>query len=285
MKSQLRELSNEAKQHLLQVWKQDYAKALIAALQPTGDFLQIGCMPGELESQKRYQTKSHTLIECDLQKGQAAQEWAKKEPNRSYLPGTWNSELPKLGKFNTILYFDYQGIDDTLTLNYLFADEIIDEVAKAKKYLRQLADEMAQISVQYSSQQLEEFYQKVGCHHKDKMNQFFRNLMVNKNITIQQYDDLIAKFGLENVQPKDELFLMDKPRSMLECLQECLANHMSVGSRFVAFSNDISSHYEDAQFFDRIISNTQLDYQEKLVPIAIEGRNYDALVLLIEKKS
>lgn len=278
------DLSKENKKQLLNEWKKAYAKGLIEALAPSGDFLQIGFSRDTADYFQNFKVNSHTIIASTPEAIQEGIEWASKDPSRKIIQGSWIKELPKLGKFNTILFNEYTELDESQTLNYILSDEIIAGVAQTKELLQELGKEMAQVSAKYSNEELESFYQKIGQHKKDKVNHFFRNLMVNGNITKEQYNDFIRKHNLEFVEPIQEGLILDKPAAMIQCLQECLNSHMEVGSRFAAFSNDIVSKYDDAHFFDQIITNYEVDFKEKLIPLNLQGKNFEALVLLVEKK-
>ncbi len=54
---------------------------------------------------------------------------------------------------------------------------------------------------------------------------------------------------------------------------------MRKGSRLLCFLNESDSKYEDPQFFDQIITNPSLDYQE----LKIHGPQGETNVFLIEK--
>ena len=63
---------------------------------------------------------------------------------------------------------------------------------------------------------------------------------------------------------------------------------MRKGSRFSCFCNNPSSKFEDAQFFEHIIMNVNVDYHEKLIPVEVpkECEYYpfnEALVMTVEK--
>lgn len=284
MASEENVISDEKKNELLKNWKKAYAKVLVETLAPTGDYLQIGCFSGGCDLHKAAKLKSHTVIASSSKEGRDKKEAKEGEGVCKVLEGSWESELPKLGKFDTILYFNYTPDDDTTTLNYLFTDKIIDEVEKSKELFKELGTEMAQITVQYTMEDLEEFYNKIGQHHKQELTQFFKNLLNNKNITKELYNQSIKKFNLENIEPKAEERAPRRQDPILDCLEECLNRHMPIGGRFAFFSNHVISRYEDAQFFERIITNSNTDYQEKLLPIEVDGKKYDALLVIVEKK-
>lgn len=280
----LGDLSEENKKQILTEWKKGYAKGLIDALAPSGDLLQIGFSRDIADYFQKHQIKSHTIIASTPEAIQEGIEWASKDPSRKLIQGSWEKELPKLGKFNSILYFEYSDLDHVETLNYIFSDEILAQIGKAKELLGDLSKEMALVTVKYSNEDLEKFYEKIGKHKRDKLGNFLRNLMVNGNITKEQYGDFIEKHELKDLDVLPQNIMFDKSGAMVACLEECLKNHLQVGGRFVSYSNDIISKYDDSNFFDKVISNYGVDYQEKLIPLRANGKNFDALVVVVEKK-
>lgn len=278
------ELSEESKLQALRVWKKVYLKLLVDALAPHEAVLQVGFDQDAANQIQGYKPVSHTVIERDPSKVQQALKWAEGGQGRKVVAEGWDLALPALGKFNSILYSDYSNADDSQTINYLFTEQILSEISKAKGYLKELEDSMAQVSAKYSDEDLENFYLQKGQFNKDKLGLFFLSLRDNKNITQDQYARAVKKYGLENFQQQKLTFIVDHCVDMLLCLEQCLAKHMEVGAKFVGFSNNIISKYEDPFFFERIITNPSIDFKEKLIPVDIEGKKFEALVMSVEKR-
>lgn len=278
------EKADQQKLQIFEGWKKVYSDALIKSLNPSGDILQIGFDEDSAERIQSFHPKTHTVIVSNPQAAAKASKWAGSHTNCSVIQGEWKSALPKLGSFKTIFYYDYKPSDATKTMNYLFSEEIMTEIAKTKELLKSIGDEMSQLPMRYSDNDLEEFYKKIGQYNQEKLATFFRNLANNKNISEQQYEKIVKKYKLDGDAPKSNETNLGPPEEMLSCLEECVKNHMLVGSRFTSFLNNITSKYEDAQFFEKIITNPHLEYKESLVPVSIQNKNYDALVMIIEKK-
>ena len=66
-------------------------------------------------------------------------------------------------------------------------------------------------------------------------------------------------------------------------LEQCLSSHMRKGSRFSCFLSEPTSKYGDKVWFEKIITNPFLDYEERRIPV--EGpKPHEALVITITKK-
>jgi len=89
-------------------WEKPYMEALINRLQPSGDVLEVGFGLGYSASQiQKYNIKSHTIIESNLDVLIKAKEWAKKQPNKVIIiEGDWQKTLSSLGKFDSFFFDD-----------------------------------------------------------------------------------------------------------------------------------------------------------------------------------
>lgn len=278
------EKSDQEKLKLVDEWRKAYSDALIKMLNPKGEVLQIGFDENSAESIQSFHPKTHTILVADLEAGKKALNWAKKHENCSVIQGGWKEALPKLGTYKTIFFSEHQPTDATQTINYLFSEEIMTEIAKTKELLKAIGEEMAQVPMRYSDHDLDEFYKKIGQYNQGQLASFFRNLANNKNITEQQYESIVKKHKLEGKEIQNNEAPPTPPEPMLACLEECIKNHMVVGSRFSSLLNNITSKYEDSQFFEKIITNPHLEYKESVVPVKVNNKKYDALIMSVEKK-
>lgn len=282
--NQKSEITDQQKLKIFEEWKKAYSDALIKLLNPSGDVLQIGFDENSAKHIQDFHPKSHTILVYDQEGGKKASEWAKAHENCKVIEGKGKAALSKLGTYKTIFYSEYHPVDRTETINYLFSEEIMSEIAKTKELLKAISEEMAQNPMRYSDHDLEEFYKKSGQYNQGQLATFFKNLANNKNITEEQYDKIVKKHKLDSQDIKNREAPPTPPEPMLACLEECIKNHMVVGSRFCSFLNNITSKYEDSQFFEKIITNPHLEYKESIVPLKIQNKNYDALVMTVEKK-
>lgn len=285
--------SNEERLKILLDWKKSYIQALVNALKPSDSILEIGFGVGlGAESIQSHKPKNYTIIESNPQYLEEAQKLAKKNPNIHVMPGDWKTVLPTLGKFDAIFFNDYPLEDDRDIMRFLFPDDLIQTAGQAKDMLSQLEKEMALIKKQFSDQEIEDFYKKVGQNNMEELPKFFLRLKENGNISKAQYDQVEKRYQLERGKkqkaesPKNqvkETVETKKSDPVLQCLEECLKDHMSKGSRFAFFLNKQVSKYEDSQFFDKIITNPNVDYKETSVTIKMNDKERDGIVMIVEK--
>lgn len=277
------EKADEEKLAIFNEWKKAYFDELVKALNPSDDVLQIGFDENAANEIQKFKPKSHTIVvaSSDAKKASA---WANSHANCKIIEGEWKNALSKLGTFKTVLYSDYQDVDAMKTMNYLFSEEIMTEVAKTKELLKAMGEEMSHVPMRYSDNDLEEFYKKIGQYNQEKLLTFFRNLANNNNITENQYEVIIKKYKLDAEKNKQASDSSVPQEAMLDCLEDCLKNHMKIGSRFCSFASNATSKYDDSQFFEKIITDPHVDYKETIVSLKLPKKNQDALVVIIEKK-
>lgn len=276
-------------------WKRLYIEALIAALNPKGETLEIGFDLGfGAESIQKRHPKKHTIIESDPEIFDHAKQWANGRPNVAVLKGRWQDLLPNLGKFEAIFFNDYSHREQDLSLlNFLFPEDYRKKLAEAKKFISSFDDQIAELHLKFSNKDIEAFYQKMGKSNLKELPLFFKKLKENGNISNEQYETYMKKYKLQSgagaaKSPEGQVQKQsaNKPPAksdMLICLEECLKNHMAVGSRFSCFLNTPSSLYEDAQFFDAIITDPNIDYKEDTVTLKMSDKPRDALIVRVEK--
>lgn len=149
---------------------------------------------------------------------------------------------------------------------------------EGKKVLKSVAEAVPEITkMRYSDKDLEAFCEEVGQFYLNHLSRFLSQLRQNGQITQEQHERMIQKYHLDKTEVELETF--QEPSTLLPLIQECLKNHMRAKSRLICFLSSNDSKYEDPQFFDQIITNPSLDYQEKKLHLGTEEFN----ILLIEK--
>ncbi len=148
-----------------------------------------------------------------------------------------------------------------------------------KQQIPQLTD------IRYSDQDIDDFFEHVGRSNLKEVPRFLAELKQNRQISEEQYERVVQKHQIERITLTYVQSCVDPCFAVLEA---CLKKHMRKGSRFSCFCNNPSSKYEDAQFFEHIITNANVDYQEKLIPVEVpkECEYYpfnEALVMSVEK--
>ncbi|HSX03434.1 MAG TPA: hypothetical protein VLG76_01760, partial [Rhabdochlamydiaceae bacterium] len=160
---------------------------------------------------------------------------------------------------------------------------------RGKEVLAMVEKELPQLkTIRYSDHDLDEFYQAVGRFQPEEMPRFLSELKANGQIQNEQYERMIEKYHIQRETPKINVLVERRVDHSFAFLEACLKKHMQKGSRFSCFSNDPTSKYENPQFFEQIITNSDLDYQEKLIPVTVPEtceyyKHKEALVILIEK--
>lgn len=272
------------KQQILSEWKKNYTQALISALKPSGNVLEIGFGVGIAANltQNNYHPKSLTIIESDPQMADAAKNWAKQQKNVTVIEGNWQTQLPKLGKFDTI-FFNYPLDYDVEIITFLFPEETKKATGEAKKMLHALQTQVSEITNKFSDKEIDDFYKNLDKQYHERMPRFFLKLKENGNITKAQYDNAVKKYKLDESKAKS--LPKEMPDEMLLALNECLKSHMNKNGKFSAFLCDQTSKYEDAKFFESIITNPQVNFKESSVQIETPDHTRNGLVIMVEKNS
>ncbi len=265
-------------------WKKLYTEAAIDALKPKGDVLEIGFSKGiGAECIQKYKPKSHLIVEPNPKVFEEAKKWAEHKPKTTAIQGTLETILPTLGKFDTIFLNDYPSIEHDITLmNFLFPELLLQLSTDAKKVLSSLEEQMTTLTNKFSDKDVDNFYQKTGQFNVKDLPKFFQKLKDNGNITQSQYKKALKKYKISSEQQQQPQ-QPQQPDPILLILGECLKNHMVHGSRFSIFLYSQTSKYDDSQFFERIITNPEIDYKEITVPIKGSDKTREALILLVEK--
>lgn len=277
---------------LIAEWKKSYLKALIETLQPKGDVLEVGFRNEHAaDAIAKFNPKSHTIIENNPKNLQAAQAWARNHKNVTVLSETWQNALPKLGTFDAIFFNDYPEESDAELLSYLSREELNTTSQKAQALLTVLEEEFSKLKANFTDSDIDEFFQQYGQMNGSQVVQFFNKLRQQGHITEKQFQRAVQKVQPAGADQKAQgSSQAPQARKLLLFLRECLAKHMNPGSRFSCFVNDPFSLYADNMFFEEIISNPHLNFNETLTPITLPNnpaniRLRQALVVLVEKAS
>jgi hypothetical protein len=282
--------SVEDKLKILTEWKKLYTEAMINALHPSGDVLQIGFGTDFNADQiQKHHPKSHTIIEANPQVYEAAQKWASKHQKINLIKGNWNQALPKLKTFDAIFFNEYPLEYEIAIMNFLFPEDTFRTSKEVRKLIHSVEEQLSQMSLQFTDRDIEEFYQEIGQYHLNEMPEFFQKLKENGNITKAQYDHAAKKHHFSQLQ-KQKSQEPGTPEeqaasNMLSCLGECLKRHMNNNATFLSFLDSQTSKYDNSQYYDNIISNPHIDYKESKVQIKTSDHPREGLIALIRKKS
>jgi hypothetical protein len=241
-------------------WEKSYLHALVDALQPSGDVLEVGFNLGFAATHiQTYQPKSHTIIEANPSTAELARQWAIHYSNVTVLNASWEKALPELGKFNAVFFDDYSvGMDTRI------AHEVIHSEKELFAFVEQTIPQLK--NMQYTDADLHLFYEEKGKYHPQETARFLVELKQRGQISLEQYDRMLSDYHLEKISVSISTSFKE---SCCIFLETCLHNHMHPGSRFSCFSSNPASKYEQPWFFENVITNPFLDYHEKWMPVDV----------------
>jgi hypothetical protein len=270
-------------------WEKPYLKALIDHLQPSGKVLEVGFALGHSSTYiQTFQPLSHTIIESDPSVAIQAKSWVSQNPSISIIEGHWENVLTDLGVFDAIFFNDFKP---ELSVEKAQAHEIGNlAVQKGENLIANIKEEIPQLmGICYSDSDLDLLFKSTDQPSLSFLSKFLYELMQKDQISKNQYDKAIVKYKLQKIETVDMNNLNKKCDPMLHFLEICLNHHMHKGSRFSCFSGDPTSKFENPEFFESIITNPDIEYEEKLMPIDVPKsckyyQHNQALIMLVEKK-
>ena len=282
-------LLKEGKFQVMMEWERPYMEACIDALQPKGDTLEVGFGCGYSATQiQKYHPKSHTIIEYHPLVAERARAWAKAHPHVRIVEDTWQNALDKLGTFDTIFFDDYPlesaGEQKALLEKGESANLVVRE---GKKKMAEIEQKFSFLKeMRYSDADIDVFFKLMKSEGKVEPKvflRFFFDLAEKGNISAVQLDNVLKRLKQEGLISDTDLTKFKESRKPLvqdfsqraagdrlfEFLDRCLKKHMKIGSRFSCYLNDPTSKFEDEKFFNLVITNPNLEYHEKLIPIDV----------------
>jgi hypothetical protein len=268
-------------------WEKPYIQQIISALAPHGRVLQVGFGDGfAAQCLRENPLLEHVIIEKDSSHIAAAKEYALKHPKTQVIENNWQKVLKTLGEFDAIYFHDVLLKDISVMQHSQDLGKIV--LSQGKKAL-DLAHELFPdlMKKKYSLEDLETFFQNEGKKHPEETVRFLFELYKHHQISHEIYHDFSKKHGLPIYVAK----MKEEPKEVEEghlFLIEAFHKHLKKGGRFTMFCLDPTSKYEDPKFFDEIITNPHVNYQEKLIDIQVPQdcpyyKGTQALVLVVEK--
>lgn len=268
-------------------WEKPYIEEIILALAPHGRVLQVGFGDGfAAQCLKQHPLFEHVIIEKDPDHVAAANEFASKHPNTKVIAENWQKVLSSLGEFDAIYYHDVLLKDISVLQHSQDQGKLVlNQGKKALELANELFPDLKK--TKYSMADLETFFLEEGKKHPEETTRFLSELYQQHQITHEIYHDFSKKHGLPLYVAK----MKAEPKEIEEghvFLIEALDKHLKKGGRFTMFCLDPTSKYEDPQFFDEIVTNPNVHYQEKLIDIKVPQecpyyKGAKGLVLVVEK--
>ena len=271
-------------------WEKPYMEALINALNPSGDVLEIGFGMGYSATHiQTFHPKSHTIIECDPVVIQAARLWAANYPSVRIIEDTWQNALASLGTFDAIFFDDYpldaDPCSEWIEQKIPASNAIVQE---GEQLLKKIKEELPELTrIRFSDADVDALCQHTPESKKEHLFHFLGELQTNGQITQDQYEKMCQTHHLIGIKKEPLPLFVCQDRTM-DFLRLCLKSHMRKGSRFSAFSGSGTSKYEHSAFCNEIIANPHLDYREWTIPIEVPPscryyKDKEALVMVIEQ--
>ena len=262
-----------------------HAEALAALLCPTGSILQIGFDTGALASCiQAHGPVQLTLIETDPLKAEEATRWAKDHPTVMILQGRWQTLLSELGMFDLIVVSKECGakmLAGFSSQDAVQAGSLLKKERELRDWVEEKIPQLAEL--RYSDCDLETFVQNIEPSQRKQAACFLSQLKKGGQISEGQYEKSIEKYQLpRELLHGTEAALKERDDPLFPLLTTCLERHMSPSARFIHLLNEGVSYYENPQFFEQIITNPYLDYQEKSIGLA-DGDQLPLMALWVEK--
>jgi len=291
------ESNQKSKQEIMpfiEKWKIRYLDLLIKALKPKGDVLEVGFRSSQAADKiEECQPKSHTIIEGNPKYLEMAKAWAKNHPNVKIISEDWEKALPKLGTFDAIFFNAYSEEGDLGFLNYLDPEELKEASQNIQSILGKFEKEFDSIDVNFTDEDIDNFFENHNVMNGNTMEEFFNKLFEKEYITEKQHKKIGEKLkAVESQQRRsdkgtEETNEGEEPTLLLRFLRICLSKNMHVGSRFTGFASGQLSLYGNQLFFNEIICNPSLNFQENLETVEQSDSNgvqlHKALVFTVEK--
>jgi len=262
-------------------WKKQYLKALIEALNPQGDVLQVGFHSHEcIQEIQSFELKSHTLIENDPKVLVEARKWA---PTVKIIEKSWKNALSELGIFHTLLFHclssdqkENKKAKSNVSFHQSNSSSSLHGIgslafSQAKETINMVENMFPSLhSIQYSDADIDAFLQMSDPALTDQLFLFLNQLKKSGQISEEQWERAVRQHKKTDEIPEDPLVLF---------LQHCLQSHMSKGSIASWLSASPTSKHDCPLFFEHIVTHPDVDYQEKMIPL--EGR--EVLVMTVQK--
>ncbi len=282
-------------------WEKPYMEACIDALHPQGDVLEIGFGCGYASTHiQKYNPTKHTIIEYHPMIAEKARLWAKNYSNVEIIEDTWQNALNRLGSYNAIFFDDYpidtekNHHEEKIRIGSLVLEKGQETLAKVHEKIPELK------SFVYQIKDLEEFFDTISKekHTHTTMLRFLFDLKKTENITEETLQSslklliekkIATQNQIEEYIPNTNITLPQQEEDrFLPFLELCLKSHLKKEGVISCYLAKSCSKFQDDRFFQKVILNPSLEYQEKTISIDVPKHcNYysdrEALVITIKK--
>jgi hypothetical protein len=219
----------------------------------------------------------HTIIEPNSLRAEQARAWSYSHPHITIIEAQWQNALPLLKTFDTI-FLNEQALSPVGDIaQYRETSHLV--LKQGKELLSMVHTTFPHLkSLRYSDDDLDLFYEQTGQFYQRDVAYFFYELRSQEQISEDQYQNAIEKYRLKKEHSVKTIHSAQPLDPTFDILDACLTHHMLAGSRFCCLCSGPSSKYEQAQFFERIITNPDLNYEERLITT-----DREMLIFCVEK--
>lgn len=257
-------------------WEQSHIEALIDILEPKGHVLEIGYNVFSARRIEDYKPKRHVILEQDP----SLVSQGTNHCSASFIQGGWQEELKKLGKFDVIIMSQLDLSPRPIKNNTSQAKMLLQK----EKDLHHLVEKEIPhlLQIQYSDEDIDAFCQTISSDQFSALSYFMSELLSKGQITQNQYNQILERYHLPKASIQNKIPLTRaKSNPLFPLLMQCLP-HMEVEGRFACFINSGISNFEDPDFFDHVITNPSLEYQERAIGTP-PSTSLSSLVMIVEK--
>lgn len=253
-----------------------YIQALVQHSKPNGDVLEIGFFKPSVLEIRKFHPKSHTVIEADPQTAKKA----KSLSDLTLIENDWETAGNLLKDYDTIIINGYpfaSSANSKLAITDLqFARGLLEEEKKIVKMVEETLPNLS--TIKYTDADLDVFLAEIGNGQAEDIVRFLQSLTQNGQISPIQYQDCLERHQLVKGKAAISSFWKN-PDSFLEFLSLYTQRMLRKGGRLFCYIDKNSSKYDDPEFFNQIITNPALKYEEKLIAV----NSSEAIIMMIQR--
>jgi len=266
-----------------------FLKALIDYAKPKLTILEIG-FSGSASTEylhSKYPSNKHVIVEPHAEKVVEAKKLTKGIDNLEVIQADIKDIFPSLGKFDLILIngFPFEVEENMfLTAEQLKqAQEVLKEIKDFRKEHQKELDVIE--SYKYEDKDLEAFIEAIPKDKNLQIMRFLLQLQEKHQISSEQYNRLVAKYQFKTKEYRHPLLdFQNDPSSFITFVSESINNHLNAEGKIICYLSRNDSKFNDPQFFEKVIAEEGIQYQEESLNIPVEETQFfQAQVACIEK--
>lgn len=156
-------------------------------------------------------------------------------------------------------------------------------LTQGKNLLSHIESQLPALSkIHYSLEDMTSFFEMNQNKDHEALSRFVLELKEKSQISDSVYEELKKRYTLKQkaIEPNKEM----KEDPITDCLFQCLEKGLKPGGRFIALYPDALSKFEDPQYFEKIITSSRYNFQERVLSYDDPSRcHQDILLFCVEK--